>query len=464
MNIWRKLKSLIKRFMPLIVMSAIIIERRRKLVTAKQTITKKKNVNSFKGRDIVDEAKRHYHQVNAIAAEDILSPSIRWSEYLKRIRSDIETLTTINEAIHYAQNRVNFDHRDYAPNVLPFFLLYEESLKGEFPHFAHVIGEIEDSPYSDPYTIAKFRGRLVSNVLFYHLRIMLFCLTFIKEPKIVCEIGTGYGGSARLWLENSIHRPSTYVLIDFPECLFFAEVFLKANLGGYNFLYVTDHNQLDPIRVEKYSVILCPINFISALANLHMDIVINTGSMAEMTEEWIDFWMEWLNRQNCRYFYSLNYFAQPLSFMAEGANTWAPRLSPNWTVLIQSFNPAFIKQQSSRNFGEILAEKLLIQSDENKEMLSNIYKSQRGRILDGQMLLEAMDIIRINQNQEIIWDILQRCLFEMVTIPKEAQWLSNYLNNHADDSFFTHYGEELHNIIEKLNHIRFAGQENRVSD
>lgn len=446
---WSKLKAMIWQIAQFIVMLA-----------NKNKIAKKKKIMPLNGADIINKAKNHLFKANILPGKEIPSASLRWSEYLGRIRSDIDTLTTIDDAIYYAQNMVGFDHRVHAAVVMRYFSLYEELLKNEFSHFSHDIEKVGDSPYSDPYTIATYKGRLVSNVFYYHFRYLLFCLTFIHEPKIVCEIGGGYGGPARLWLENSIHRPNTYVIIDFPECLFFAEVFLKANLCGHKFLYVTDPNQLDPLMVEKYSVIFCPISLISALTNLSMDLVINTGSMQEMTEEWIDFWMEWLKNQNCRYFYSSNYFAQPLSFMAEGANTWAPRLTSDWIVRLQSFNPTFIKLHSDRNVGEILAEKPLIRSDPNKEMLANIYNSQRKRILNGQMLLEAMDIIRINPNQEIVWNLLNRCLSEMLTIPKEAQWLSNYLNNHADNFFMERNEKQLRNIIDKLNYIRFTGKEN----
>ena len=141
-------------------------------------------------------------------------------------------------------------------------------------------------------------------------------------------------------------------------------------------MYVTDSAPLDPNVVSRYSVILCPIRFVDAISSLGLDLVINTGSMQEMTEEWVDFWMEWLKKQTCRYFYSLNYFAQPLKFMAEGANTWSPRLTADWIVQFQtSQSPQWFR--GGRNFAEILAEKPVNRPSFNEEKLLALYHGKR---------------------------------------------------------------------------------------
>ncbi len=171
--------------------------------------------------------------------------------------------------------------------------------------------------------------QLVSNVLFFHLSYLLQCLTWVPKPGVICEIGGGYGAPARLWLHES--RPPTRNLcrlsVDFPESLFFAEVFLRSNFDGLTLHYVTDAKPLERDFVGQFRVVLCPIHHLDALNRLPFDLVINTGSMQEMTEEWIDFWMLWLKRQDCRFFYSMNYFGQPLNFLAESGKRLSPRPS-----------------------------------------------------------------------------------------------------------------------------------------
>ena len=317
-----------------------------------------------------------------------------------------------------------------------------------------------DSPYSRPETLSRGGGgRIVSNIFFCHLRTILQCLSYVKELRIVCEIGGGYGGTARLWLQNSVQRPNIYVLIDFPESLFFAEVFLRVNFHKLRLLYVTDPKPLDPNMVSQYTVILCPINCVDAISRLPLSLVVNTGSMQEMTEEWVDFWMEWLKEQSCRYFYSVNYFAQPLANMAEGSNTWSPRLTTDWIIRLQTFNPAFLKQQSQRNFAEIFAEKLVHKRPIRQEILVDRYELIRERFLDCQMLLEAMNIIRMYPSEEIMWDLLQRCVREMPSIPKEAYYLAEHLTKYATLAFKAENGRQLEILRSQLHLVRSSGQE-----
>ena len=89
-----------------------------------------------------------------------------------------------------------------------------------------------------------------------------------------------------------------------------------------------------------------------------VDLVINTGSMQEMTDEWIDFYIDWLARFDTRYFYSLNYVAQPLSIMGESRHLWTQRLGPNWATRHMRLNiPLLDLEGPSRDFLEVLFEK-----------------------------------------------------------------------------------------------------------
>jgi hypothetical protein len=169
--------------------------------------------------------------------------------------------------------------------------------------------------------------------------------------------------------------------------------------------------------------------------------------------------MEWLKKQDCRYFYSLNYFAQPLDNMAEGANAWSPRLTPDWIVRLQRFDPPFTKQQSSRNFAEILAEKPLVKSSINQELLLARYELTKQRILDGQILLEAMDIVRVYPSEDVMWDLLLRCVSEMRTVPKEAYYLAYYLAKHASVAFQAQNGKQLQDLCSQLQLVRSRGRE-----
>jgi hypothetical protein len=181
--------------------------------------------------------------------------------------------------------------------------------------------------------------------------------------------------------------------------------------------------------------------------------------MQEMTEEWIDFWMAWLRQQDCRFFYSLNYFAQPLNHMAEGGNTWSPRLTPEWTVRLQRSNPAFVMQQTVRNYAEIFAEKDSATPLTPRAAVGVRYEQTRQRVLHGQALLECMDIVRLDPGEDIIWDLLKR-VADLRTLPKEAFFLAESLVKNASEGFRGKHGTQLMQIVKQVRRVRASGIEN----
>jgi hypothetical protein len=58
--------------------------------------------------------------------------------------------------------------------------------------------------------------------------------------------------------------------------------------------------------------------------------------MQEMTDAWVDWYMAFLDRQPCRFFYSSNFFTNPLASMKEGHNSWSPRPSAQWGLMHSS--------------------------------------------------------------------------------------------------------------------------------
>ncbi|SRR5258706_7879026 len=416
------------------------------------------------GAAILNEAWKHLDTTANLSREIHGIPaSSRWVKLLDRMRDDISGFKSAQEAIIFAQTRIDFDHRDTIGGTAHLFQLHAQTLKDEFPHFARLVDELSDSRYSRPETMLTKGSQLVSNVFFFHLSYLLQCLTWVAKPDIVCEIGGGYGAPARLWLLNSIHQPKTYVIVDFPESLFFAEVFLRSNFDGLNLHYVTDAKPIELDFMRQFRVVLCPIHHVEALGRLPIDLVINTGSMQEMTEEWIDFWMLWLKRQDCRFFYSLNYFGQPLNFLAESGNVWSPRPTPEWTARIQRFNPAFVMQQTNRNYAEMLYEKTGASPLASPTALGARYQLIRERFLNGQTLLECMDIVRLNAGEEIMWDLLQRAM-DMRTLPKEAYFLAETLHRTGSGQFRRLHGEKLTEIIAHLQQVRALGRENTYSN
>lgn len=383
---------------------------------------------SAEAREIVETARRRLMRMKADPTEvGLPSYGVRWGEYSGRVRNAIAEMTDPAEVVRFAQSRVGFEHRLPAAQTLRHFALYETVLKAEFPNFADHAAAFSDPDLSAPETRVRIGDRWISNIVPYLTRVVFSCLTSIPAPRTVLELGGGYGAPARLWLTNPISPVRNYVIVDIPESLFFAEVFLRSEFGSNAVFNVEDETPLDPSILETYRVILCPVPRLKALDRLDIDLFVNTGSLQEMSEEWVDFYMSWLDEMKVRYFYSLNYAAQPVGNLGESVNLWSVRPSPAWTTRTARWNPGFVRTQSDRDFLESLYEKAPagLSADEAEARLSFLGE----RIMTGEILIESLDVYRRCPRPEIGLSILRRTMTEMPFHPKEALWIASRLRD-----------------------------------
>lgn len=382
--------------------------------------------HSAENKKIVSDAKCRMESVLALPNDKLPGHGKRWKAYAERTRSQIDTFTTPIEVLHFAQTKIGFEHRGCVQHEGKFTALYERELMSSFGHLSHHLAAFADIENSAPDTTYDHNGRPISNVLFYLARVILSCLTHLPlpVPKLVLEIGGGYGALARLWMRNPIERPGCYLLLDMPESLFFADVFLRNEFGDRSVFYLTSDETISVADIEKYRFILCPLSFFSSLLDVPIDLVINTGSIQEMTEEWVDFYTAWFDRQICRWFYSLNYFAQPIGALWESGNLWSPRLSPMWTARLLRWNPAFVRMQSDRDYLEAIYEKCSSPTD-REAAWGNLQDLGR-RMPCGEVFAEIMDIVRRFPDASFMYETLSFAM-RMPVSPKEALWLAERL-------------------------------------
>jgi hypothetical protein len=349
----------------------------------------------------------------------------RWGEFQARMHAAIAGFGSPVEALRYAQRHVNFEHRVPAGEGLKYHGLYLRELASEFPAQAARLPGLDDPPQSRPETQFPIAGRMMSNIVPYLARIILTCATTIPAPRTVLELGGGYGAPARAWLTNPFARAERVIVADIAESLFFAECLLSATFGAEAVHYVDSAAPLDPALLARHKVILCPIERMAALEALPVDLVVNTGSLQEMSEAWVDHYMAWLDRQQARFFYSLNYAAQPVGHLAESVNLWSPRPSPAWMARLLRWNPGFMRMQSERNFLEAIYEKTpaALAPEEALARLALLAE----RALDGAAFVEAMDLFRRCRRPEVAQAILRRVAAEMAFHPKEALFLAEWL-------------------------------------
>ncbi|MBX7065972.1 MAG: hypothetical protein K1X28_01955 [Parachlamydiales bacterium] len=370
--------------------------------------------------DILDEAREHLSK----CPKSVFRKDEEYPKYLAFGLAEISRFKTVREAIHFAQTQIPFDHRE---RISPERAAYCESdLRAEFPMFADDLRQMSESPYTESLSL-DYSGRKVSNVFYFQCWALFRNLT-VGRPKIVCDLGSGYGFSALLWMQNPIFSPGVYILVDFPECLFFAEIFLKSNLKNIPVVHMCSE------QFEHFAppyILLCPIGREGELHRLPIEWVINIGSFQHMSEDWVDHWMKWLDASQAQYFYSLNFGIAPLRkkfWLCRGATDYAPRLSDQWNYLLNSAKGPFwpndlcIKCPGEL---EILAHRTTVKRNRD-ELIEDFWKPRKW---DRQGIADRLNIVRLYPEEELIWALISGVFSEMKEeeIPQEVRYLFNQL-------------------------------------
>ncbi len=341
-----------------------------------------------------------------------LQPSLRWSRYTGWAHDFISTFSTELAAIEFAltPGLSGFDHRGPIDPNGEWIEANYKALLITYPKFSQIISELEDSP-ANPLSLSGIRNeKLITNTLFFDSTFVFECLNFLR-PNVVCEIGGGYGAPAYIWLTNKIYQPSTYIDIDYPSSLFFAEVYLKSSLPNAHFIYIDSIEKvqsLSSLDKTKQTIVLCPLQHAEWLLDLPIDLVTNTGSLAEMSEAAVEFWMNWVEKSKTSHFYSCNAFCYPLNDLKQSTNFYAPQLSSNWKVLAKKvdYEMPWFYLHTACEMVSMLVERGETDESMKEEMKKNYWASLSNcEIFTRKTFLEAMDIIRVTQDEQIALNV-----------------------------------------------------------
>lgn len=387
-------------------------------------------------------------------AKPSFQPEVAYQKYFLSVQKKISSFRSAAEAIYYAQAQIPLDHR--SGFSMQMAADYEMDLGREFPQYIEALGQLKESPDSKHHVI-DFNGRSISNIFYFHCWSLFRCLSFIGYPKMICEIGSGYGALTRLWMENPIYSPHVYILIDYAECLFFAEVFLRSNLKNIKIVHLAglSLDELQRIDFSEKLILLCPIGKEEWLKTLPIDLVINTCSMQHMPDAWIDYWMQWLDGSKAQYFYSSNFGAVALPkrpLICIGAADYAPRLSQKWSCLMNSSKGPFWPRELFPTYPgsvEIVAERKGPQF--TQEELRAQFDLAIGKNWDRQSFIECLDILRYCPEEEMIWELICRSLKMGKEVPQEVRFLIKLLKQKGSESFLKDKLEDLNRTERYLN-------------
>ncbi len=310
--------------------------------------------------DILNEAKSSLTVARRLPYPKGLTVSGWWQEMQSHNYAISTAFTTVDEVIRMAQmgETSGFDHREFdsaqAGRTIRFKLA---ELALRFPGF-DISRYPEESGHSAAESIVSIDGRRLSSILLTHLYFYLQTTALPKVRHRILEIGSGYGGLARIY--KTMQPGLTYILTDLPESLFFANVFLRANFPDAKTWYA--HEALPP-NIDEYDFVFVPAQQCKLLQGLSIDLTINTGSLQEMTASAAYFWMKFIQQTvETRFFFSWNYF---LNAKAEFKETKAdhcliaPILDAYWKVRHFRINdPITTIDANQRNWLEVLVERM----------------------------------------------------------------------------------------------------------
>ncbi len=258
----------------------------------------------------INTAKKNFRDMLMI--ENIMYGA-RWGGYSIELQAKLLQERTLSEWIDDALEFGKFENRYTNEYYHDFKLKYErlhlEILKTDNKFLARS----EASILLGKCGTYLHEGLLHSAPLFQH-SLHMGIIEQHLNPNIICEIGGGYGGPCYSWFKNSQKAPDIYIDIDIPSSLFYAEIFIRSTLPSVKVMHLGRCSAIP--KLKPNTVILCPPDKIDLLKDLSLDVVINTGSFAEMSAEYVSKYLSFINHSNVHFYLTHNRFAE--NFLVEG--------------------------------------------------------------------------------------------------------------------------------------------------
>lgn len=169
-------------------------------------------------------------------------------------------------------------------------------------------------PIGNPYGVLVDGALINWNSFPNHFR-AANCLRLLADvPRpVVAEIGGGFGGFA--YFLQRMGRPVAYVNFDLPENLIISSYYLNMAYPDKRILLFEDPDlALTPALFEDYDILLMPNFMVPRLANMSVDLFINTISFSEMELAQVEEYLAQIGRTCRRYLYHENLAHIPPSY------------------------------------------------------------------------------------------------------------------------------------------------------
>ncbi|MDI1287190.1 MAG: putative sugar O-methyltransferase [Reyranella sp.] len=201
-----------------------------------------------------------------------------------------------------------------------------EWLKGFGRPLSSFPAYVQDSELASPRVITTEDGRRVSAAFLYHLGTVATLGAFVGKFETVLELGSGYGGMARLL--KLVHPGVHITMCDLPETLYLCYIYLRRHFPNCTFAAMTERG-----TVPTADFVFVPAPLASSLAGSAFDVAVNTCSLSEMTQSACDYYLRIIeNDIKVDYFHHLNRIGSPEPLLANACAT-SFGLDRHWDVL-----------------------------------------------------------------------------------------------------------------------------------
>lgn len=312
------------------------------------------------------EEKRHGTHAVAFGA---LKRSLRQSQaLLPNVRADgpwIRLLPTLSRPffeeeeaatafrsgldLGYFSQLTSFKNVRYREEILDWYQKYLESEGCDLEYYLSIVSESWLLvPRPKKKTEPDGSGLGIELLRFFSYAHKLEQNNMLLGYDFILEVGTGYGGFARVL--KSFNPRSTYILVDVDESLVYSLYFLSVHNPNAKIALIEDSNShlVTTAWLRSYDFVFCPPRLLHALKHVveGKSLFVNIFSFGEMNNTAVQDYLSLAQGQNnFTNLFLLNLVFQKasvdnLSELDQGE--WATALSASWDIRDLELNPALL--------------------------------------------------------------------------------------------------------------------------
>jgi putative sugar O-methyltransferase len=291
---------------------------------------------------------RSWYQENRIYERYKLSPI--WihnlDKWFNRLFSEDLSNAEAKDLIAFLHDKAFFDVSVPNPQLSHALDWFQSLLSRKAWPLRSLPPQLEESSLFSEDRCAIRDGRRVSTDFLWRLALIerLGKAVRLSDWKMtVLELGSGSGNFARAF--KLLHPNTTYICIDLPESLFFANLYLYANFPDSRILYISEPDQAIA-NLSDYDFVFIPTEFATRIVGHSIDLFVNMNSMGEMTNEVIDHWFDFIqNRIEVSNVFLLNRFLNRINPNESGhrreESSCSLHLDEWWEILDWEVDPDF---------------------------------------------------------------------------------------------------------------------------